>query len=121
MPGLAPATDIGSFEIIENNGFRDVYLYWQTIPPYQENGGKFRYQIIRVEENGRKVSLQPVETTRTYAKFKELTIGSYQFEIATSNEVGQSKNSSKIFIPSRTECKSLFLIYFLLFSNIYDR
>ena len=105
MPGLAPATDIGSFEIIENNGFRDVYLYWQTIPPYLENGNNFRYQIIRVEENGRKVSLQPSETTRTYAKFKGITLGNYQFEIATSNEVGQSKNSSKIFIASRTDCE----------------
>lgn len=107
MPELPPKTDIGSFELMENNGYRDVYLYWQTIPPYLENGDNFRYQILRVDADGRKVSIQPSETTRTYAKFKGITTGSYRFEIVTTNVVGDSKNTSKIFVPSRSECEYL--------------
>ena len=105
---------------MENDGYRDVYLYWQTIPPYLENGDNFRYQIIHMEENGRKVLLQPSETTRTYTKFKGITTGSYRFEIATTNVVGQSKNTSKILIPSRSECKFIFLFFISLTPDFHN-
>nr|XP_003707987.1 PREDICTED: uncharacterized protein LOC100878272 [Megachile rotundata]XP_012151607.1 PREDICTED: uncharacterized protein LOC100878272 [Megachile rotundata] len=103
LPGHPPKTDIGSFEIAENSGSRDVYLYWQTIPDYLENGGNFRYEIDRVEENGRKLILWPNETTRTYAKFKGISFNNYRFEIASTNSVGASKERTKIFVPSQSE------------------
>ncbi|KYQ54930.1 Cytokine receptor [Trachymyrmex zeteki] len=103
LPSAAPRTDIGSFEIAENNGNRDVYLYWQAIPQNQENGDNFKYQIIHVEENGQKVALTPSETTRTYAKLKGITLNSYLFEIISTNEVGANNSRARIYVPNQKE------------------
>ncbi|KMQ98366.1 cytokine receptor [Lasius niger] len=103
LPSFSPRTDIGSFEIIENNGNRDIYLYWQTIPQYYENGDNFKYQINHVEENGHKIILEPIETTRTYAKFKGLSFYNYRFKIVSTNKVGINKNYTEIVVPSRDE------------------
>ncbi|XP_066588811.1 uncharacterized protein [Prorops nasuta] len=103
LPGMPPRTDIGSFEIAENNANRDVYLYWQAIPRYLENGDNFTYHINYVEENGRKISLLPNETTRAYAKFKGISFNSYRFEIVTINIVGTNKEKASIFVSSRQE------------------
>ncbi|XP_011874868.1 PREDICTED: cytokine receptor [Vollenhovia emeryi] len=103
LPGAAPRTDIGSFEITENPGNRDVYLYWQAIPQNQENGDNFKYQIVRVEENGRTVALTPSETTRTYAKVKGISLNSYLFEIISTNEVGANGDRARIYVPNQQE------------------
>ncbi|XP_039307357.1 uncharacterized protein LOC105199782 isoform X2 [Solenopsis invicta] len=103
LPGAAPRTDVGSFEIAENNGNRDVYLYWQAIPQNQENGDNFKYQIIHVEENGHKVTLTPSETTRTYAKLKGISLNSYRFEIISTNEIGASSDRARIYLPKQQE------------------
>ncbi|XP_017766074.1 PREDICTED: cytokine receptor isoform X2 [Eufriesea mexicana] len=103
LPGRPPKTDIGSFEIAENSAGRDVYLYWQPIPQYLENGDNFKYEVDHVEENGRKLSLVPNETTRTYAKFKGISFNNYRFEIVSTNIVGTNKERAKIFVPSQYE------------------
>jgi hypothetical protein len=36
------------------DGRRDVYIYWQRIPKYLQNGDNFEYRIIQEEENGEK-------------------------------------------------------------------
>lgn len=105
VPGAPPRTDIGSFEITENIGNRDVYLYWQAIPQNQENGNNFKYQIIHVQENGHKVTLTPSETTRTYAKFKGISLNSYLFEIVSTNEVGANSERARIYVPNQQDSK----------------
>lgn len=52
VPGAAPKTDIGSFEVIAGLYNRDVYLYWQQIPEYMYNGENFGYKVIYVKEGG---------------------------------------------------------------------
>lgn len=106
LPGRPPRTDVGSFEIAENNVNRDIYLYWQAIPAYLENGDSFKYQIIRVEENGRAVdqqALKPCEMTRSYVKFKGISFNDYRFEIASMNEIGLNEERARIFVPSKYE------------------
>ncbi|XP_034948371.1 cytokine receptor [Chelonus insularis] len=103
LPGSPPRTDIGSFEIMENNASRDVYLYWQTIPSYLENGDNFKYQVVLVEENNRKLHITSNETTRSYAIFKGIGFNNYRFEIFTSNVVGLNPKNASIFVPSRFE------------------
>lgn len=106
VPGAAPRTDIGSFEIAENNGNRDVYLYWQAIPQNQENGDNFKYQIVHVENDGyniKRMALTPSETTRTYAKLKGIGFKSYLFEIISANEVGPNSDRARIYIPNQSE------------------
>ncbi|KAJ8664784.1 hypothetical protein QAD02_006446 [Eretmocerus hayati] len=101
VPGQAPRTDVGSFQIdgLQNN--REVYLYWQTIPDYLENGEGFAYVVSLVEENGRRLYLEPSEITRSYAKFRGLSYtSSYKFEIVASNEVGVLEQPATIFVPS---------------------
>ncbi|XP_053977661.1 uncharacterized protein LOC128875796 [Hylaeus volcanicus] len=102
LPGRPPKTDIGSFEIAENSANRDVYLYWQAIPSYLENGVNFRYEIRHVKENGRKLSLLPNETTTTYIKVK-VSLYSHTFEVIAKNIVGANKERATIFVPSRSE------------------
>lgn len=75
------------------------------IPQYLENGDNFKYQINYVEENGQKITLEPIETTKTYAKFKGLSFNNYRFKIASMNKVGINKNYTEIVIPSRNESK----------------
>ncbi|KAI4504019.1 hypothetical protein M0802_000490 [Mischocyttarus mexicanus] len=104
LPAIPPRTDIGSFEIAENTLYRDIYLYWQTIPLHLENGKNFRYQIDYVEENGRKIELLPNETTKTYAKYKGINLQStYRFELVSMNLVGMSKERSQIIVPSKLD------------------
>jgi len=107
VPSLPPRTNIGSFEITENSVNRDIYLYWQAIPEYRENGDDFKYEIVRVEESGRvrdKI-FKPSETTRTYAKFKGISFSSYRFEIVSRNEIGINEERAVIFVPSKYESK----------------
>ncbi|XP_011502285.1 PREDICTED: cytokine receptor [Ceratosolen solmsi marchali] len=102
VPSQSPRTDVGSFEVSENNINRDVYLYWQSIPAHLENGNNFRYQVIHVEENGQRIGIAPNEITRTYAKFRGLAHhSSYHFEIVSSNDVGIFDKPTKVFVPSR--------------------
>ncbi|XP_072753028.1 uncharacterized protein Dome isoform X2 [Anoplolepis gracilipes] len=103
LPSFSPQTDIGSFEIIENNGNRDIYLYWQMIPQYHENGNHFKYQVSHVEQNGHEIVLESFEMTKTYAKFKGLSFSNYRFKIASMNEIGINKNYTEIIVPSRDE------------------
>ncbi|XP_071454335.1 cytokine receptor isoform X2 [Hetaerina americana] len=103
IPGAAPKTDIGSFEVAGGLPNRDVYIYWQEIPEYLHNGPNFEYKIIEIHENGIKRHLIPSEMTRTYAKFKGLTFNSYTFTIVSSNSEGYSMESSQVYIPSQTD------------------
>jgi hypothetical protein len=108
VPSLPPRTNIGSFEITENSINRDIYLYWQAIPEYRENGNHFKYQIVHAEESGRVIDgkiFKPSEMTRTYAKFKGISFNSYRFEIVSRNEIGINEERAVIFVPSKYESK----------------
>jgi len=73
------------------------------IQQYYENGNKFKYQVNHVEENDHKIILEPIEMTKTYAKFKGLSFNKYRFKIVSENEVGINKNYTEIIVPSRDE------------------
>lgn len=103
VPGAPPKTDIGSFEIAGGLPNRDVYIYWQQIPDYLQNGIHFEYNISEVKENGTSRNLVPHELSRAYAKFKGLSFNSYTFTIASVNKEGRSVDSSRIYIPSPLE------------------
>ncbi|XP_046745432.1 cytokine receptor-like isoform X2 [Diprion similis] len=103
LPGLPVKTDIGSFEIVAKTANRDVYIYWQSIPAYLENGDNFTYKIVSVEENGKKVNLQPQEKTKTYAKFKGIGVHSFRFEIVTANCKGENEHKAVVHVPSKLE------------------
>lgn len=113
MPGLPPRTDIGSFEIAGSRDHRDVYIYWQTIPTYLENGDNFTYQVVNVEESGKKVDLQPNESTKTYAKFKGLSSNNFKFEIVTTNCKGANKHKAVVYVPSESESKYSFFAFLI--------
>lgn len=108
MPKYPPRTDIGSFEVVENNNSRDVYLYWQVIPAKDENGDDFRYKVEVVDASGRRVKLEN-KTYKTYAKFVGLNFNNYRFEIASVNIVGETKQTAKIYVPSRNQRECLLL------------
>lgn len=104
LPGAPPRTDIGSFEVYNLVDSRDVYIYWQTIPDYLQNGDNFSYKIISVVENGVSVVKEPSEINKKYAKFSKVGLNkSLHLQIASSNTEGLSVNKSEIYIPPRYE------------------
>lgn len=108
MPGRLPRTDIGSFEITENNANKVLYLYWQVIPRYLENGDNFKYQVTLTEVNGRKTHIMPNETTRSYAVFKGIDFFNYTFQVTASNIVGTYPKSTTIHVPSQSDSEYFF-------------
>lgn len=54
VPGAAPKTDIGSFEVtyVGNDVVqRQAYIYWKQVPDYIKNGEDFKYKIQIVGNN----------------------------------------------------------------------
>lgn len=52
MPGAAPKTDIGSFEVnYVDISTRNVYVYWQRIPESMQNGQNFGYYLSVYEDS----------------------------------------------------------------------
>ncbi|XP_014257386.1 cytokine receptor isoform X2 [Cimex lectularius] len=109
IPGHPPLTDIGSFETSDSSieTERNVYVYWQQIPRHLENGDKFEYKIIRIEEftdDGVKIrDITPTEVSKTFAKFTGLSFNRYKFTIVSSNSEGYSTNASYIDVPSKKQ------------------
>ncbi|XP_054259785.1 cytokine receptor-like isoform X1 [Macrosteles quadrilineatus] len=103
IPGAAPKTDIGSFEVTTvSPTSRDVYVYWQNIPEYLYNGDHFKYKVT-VEEDGVPRNLDANETTSAYAKFRGLSMNSYRFRIISTNIEGESEDYSEVFVPSPSQ------------------
>lgn len=102
VPGCPPKIDSGSFHVIEHIANRDVFLYWQTIPQTEQNGNNFMY-LINVEDDNRRL-LEQANTTSGYYQFKGLgNSNKYHFTIFTVNEVGASKERTKIVVPTKEE------------------
>lgn len=41
----APRTDIGTFETEDTLSLRDIYIYWQKVDWWFQNGPGFKYNI----------------------------------------------------------------------------
>ncbi|XP_046405869.1 cytokine receptor-like isoform X2 [Ischnura elegans] len=100
IPGAPPKVDMGSFEVDGGGPSRDVYIYWQEIPDYMQNGPEFQYAIKEIRQNGQLNALVPNEVTRAYAKFKGLTLNNYTFTVVSKNREGLSIESSQVYVPS---------------------
>ncbi|XP_046745303.1 cytokine receptor-like [Diprion similis] len=104
LPGQSPKTILGTFETVVKRSSRDVYVYWQAIPSYLENGDNFTYEVYTVEEDGKLVNLKPDEITKTYAMFKEISLNSdFKFQIVAMNCMGVSERKSTIYVPSENQ------------------
>ncbi|XP_046481317.1 cytokine receptor-like [Neodiprion pinetum] len=101
LPGQSPKTAMGSFETVVKRSSRDVYIYWQAIPAYFENGDNFTYEVFGMKEDGKLSYLKPDEITKSYALFKELSLNSnFKFEIVAINCVGVNERKATIHVPS---------------------
>ncbi|KAK3917504.1 Cytokine receptor [Frankliniella fusca] len=104
LPGAPPRTDIGSFEVFNHVDSRDIYIYWQTIPDYLQNGDMFSYKIIGIDEDNVPVSKKPAELNKKYAKYSKMDLNkNFRFHIVSANSEGHSLNKSEIVIPSRVQ------------------
>ncbi|XP_066903287.1 cytokine receptor, partial [Halyomorpha halys] len=104
VPGMSPKTDVGSFECKAQETFRNIYIYWQQIPQYEENGEDLEYKILRIKELiGSKWierNVWPSAVTKTYAFFTMMSFNRYNFTIAASNKEGISRETSHVVVPS---------------------
>ncbi|CAH1153652.1 unnamed protein product [Phaedon cochleariae] len=96
IPDCPPATTIGSFEINEYNSTFDVYVYWQTIKPEQENGQNLTYEVYMDSHP----DLRYTEVTKAYAKYTNLSFSTYVISIWSKNEEGFSSEKSTVVIPA---------------------
>uniref|UniRef100_A0A0A9YSC8 Cytokine receptor n=2 Tax=Lygus hesperus TaxID=30085 RepID=A0A0A9YSC8_LYGHE len=106
VPGSPPKTCPGAFEIRSTSTtYRDIYIYWQQIPNYLENGDNFEYKIVKVVMHGdhgpMTINPSPTLVTKTYALFSNLLSYRYDFSIVSSNIIGYSESSSTITVPSK--------------------
>lgn len=113
VPGMPPKTDIGSFESLpraHDPDHRIIYVYWQQIPQWQENGENFGYNISSIEEivNGQPILRNETpEIDRTRATFERMSYNAYIFKIVSFNKEGRSKDYSTILVPSKAKSKYL--------------
>ncbi|BES90108.1 FN3 [Nesidiocoris tenuis] len=106
VPGAPPRTAVGGFEIRNPTAdSREVYIYWQQIPKYLQNGDNFEYKIVNVIEftpNGPQVSpVVSTVVTKTYAQYSNLSHNRYQFSIVSSNNIGYSLDYSNLTVPEK--------------------
>lgn len=95
-PDDPPKTDQGSFSI---NDHGHVFVYWRELHMSLSNGPNLRYEITLLN-NG---SLTPNELISTMAKYESLE-GKFndtlEFSIRSVNDVGGSKEASRLRIPA---------------------
>lgn len=108
VPAIPPKVNIGSFETDITSNLRDIYVYWQQIPPELKNGEKFQYKVS-ISVNDTKVS-RDMEVTDSYVKFTKMSLhSSYEVAIQSKNSMGLSKESTVLTVPAND--KSTLLIY----------
>lgn len=97
LPDCPPETDIGSFQIINNGGHRNVYIYWQQLQVEQYNGQNLTYVV----EAANYPSLSRVESVKAYAVLENLSSNEYIINIWSVNEMGYSLRKSTVVIPAK--------------------
>ncbi|XP_075155385.1 cytokine receptor domeless [Haematobia irritans] len=95
-PERPPRMDPGSFYI--NSAETNVTVYWEELEPYEYNGENFKYIIRSVRRDGVAIDLKPSHMDMNLAKFPWQKTSQYEFEIASSNHMGESLESSKLII-----------------------
>ena len=107
-PTSPPTTCIGSFEVFNYPTNRAVVVYWQQLEEKYHSGPNFRYQIVQVLEDERRVKRVASEVTDSYAKFNILpSHHGYTFHVNSVNDEGAAAGSSSVFVPSKQEISDL--------------
>lgn len=111
-PFRSPKVNQGSFEVLETGATRTVFVYWQTLRPFEANGPGFRY-VARTSGSGRTATLQ---LNNTYARFDNISVSETRFEISAVNDVGSAPTPAAVTVPqaeflSGLRPKSLTKIY----------
>ncbi|XP_030748667.1 cytokine receptor isoform X2 [Sitophilus oryzae] len=92
LPDRPPKTNIGGFEVEGRN----IIIYWQKLPQYEENGSNFTYHI---EVDG-DPSIKAKKILSTNARFEKMENRNYTFKIWSKNEIGYSKTYSVVSVPA---------------------
>lgn len=97
IPDCPPKTTSGCFEIESTKRHsREVYVYWQKIMDYQQNGEHFEY---KVEVLGCSNVQHEIGKPKTYAKFSNLPKKDCTINIWSENEKGRSLENTTIVVP----------------------
>lgn len=120
-PDFPPKTDIGSFQIMNNEHSRNVYIYWQQLQVEQYNGQNLTY-ILQVAHHSSKTTLTSV---KAYALLENLQFSEYVINIWSVNEIGYSLTKSTVVIPAKRKffifSFSTFIYLFIVFTIAFDK
>ncbi|XP_077286127.1 cytokine receptor domeless [Arctopsyche grandis] len=103
LPDRAPQTDIGSFESITELETRKVFICWQQIEKYEENGENFTYQIVNAKVGGKPKYLNASVVNKAYMVFDKLSLDKVEITIKSCNSVGHSEDQTHMIIPAQKE------------------
>ncbi|XP_013108583.2 cytokine receptor [Stomoxys calcitrans] len=95
-PQRPPLMETGGFYI--NSAETSVTIYWEELKPYEYNGENFGYVIRSVRRDGIPIDLKPSIMDINLATFPWHNFYQYEFEIASSNHMGESFESSRLTI-----------------------
>lgn len=98
-PSVPPMTSPGCFDMTYKANSYVLFVYWRMIEDYLKNGGKFDYKINCLRNDRENCTADLVEKSMSYAKFFVVGDHNYRFKIYSVNEVGQSEDSSEVFVP----------------------
>lgn len=97
IPDNPPLTDIGAFSYTDSG---HVSIYWRALKQWEHNGKDLHYTVIET----RNTTVKPKIIDQTMAKFEQFDANTMKdalnFLIYSENDVGRSKLSSTIRVPS---------------------
>lgn len=103
LPARPPAVNIGSFDSLIVGSKRKVYMYWQQIERYEENGDDFTYKLVYAQTDTEQITLKPTHVTKSYMIFDEFTLDRVKLHIKSYNSMGYSNGESVMIIPDSKE------------------
>lgn len=97
LPDHPPATDIGAFSFTDSG---HIFIYWKSLKEYEYNGNGLGYTVTEVHN----ATIAPKTVEKTLAKFEKVDaftmIKALEFEIFSINDVGKSKQPSRLRVPA---------------------
>lgn len=111
-PRRPPDMIAGGFDQNVYDHSRMVYVYWKQLEEYEEAGANFTYKVV-VMQGSRSYTYWPEkDKSLGYLNLRKATLEAMQISVWSYNEIGQSVESSHLYIPPERETGSLQLTSF---------
>ncbi|XP_013143003.1 PREDICTED: cytokine receptor-like [Papilio polytes] len=98
-PGRPPEMTAGGFDQATYNKNRIIYVYWKQLEEYEEAGANFTYKVVVSHGNKSETLLADKNKSLSYIYLDDAPLDAMQVSVWSYNMIGQSINSSHMYIP----------------------